>query len=73
MNKKELLQFIKEYPNHYLTQYIQNLIDLSINDVDMTDFDTLHEMVIIAKKANYLTLNEINQIDILLTNITGHG
>lgn len=60
MNKRKLLQFIKEYPSHYLSSYIQNLIDLSINDVDMTDFDTLDDMVKIAKKANYLTLNEIN-------------
>lgn len=73
MNKQILKSFIEQYPNHYLSPYIQNLIDLSINDVDMTDFDTVHEMALIARKGNYLTLEEIGSIDILLVNIIGHG
>lgn len=73
MNKLALARFIVEHPYHYMCQYFQNLINCSINDTDMTKYDIIHELIRIAKQYHTFPKEELEPLDILLTNLTGHG
>lgn len=65
MRKKLLQSFIDNHPNHFLNSYLQILIEN-----DLTDFNTIRDLINEAYKAERLDKLEINQTDILLNSLS---
>lgn len=65
MRKWYLQKFIDKHPNHFLTPYFETMVQ---NDI--VEFNTTREIINSANKQQKLNQSEINQVDILMANMS---